>query len=84
MERIVGSFPHDQYSSKLMLEMKADLITLVSVPYTLTIDGTVISQGRLKITDWALTVLSTSVLCSTLCCCTAIPVALLAISNLAK
>lgn len=61
-ENLTGTFPHGDRSSRLTLEIKADLITLVSVPYELAIDGSRVSQGRLKIDDWPLSFVTPAVL----------------------
>ena len=67
-ETLGGRFSHNDHASELVLEMKTDLVTLVSIPYTLFVDKEVISQGRLEIDDWILflvpTILLTSVCCS--------------------
>jgi hypothetical protein len=67
-ETLTGTFPHKDHSSELVLEMKVDLITLVSIPYKLEIDGEIISQGRLEINDWPLVFVPTALLTGGLCC----------------
>jgi len=76
-EKLIGKFPHNNGLSELALEMKVDLITLVSIPYTLEIDGNIISQGRLKINNWALFLIPTTFLGTCVCCVSAILVYLL-------
>ena len=67
-ENFVEKFPHNNSFSELALEIKVDLITLVSVPYILKIDGDVISQGRLRIDNWILFFVPTILLIACLCC----------------
>ena len=66
-EKIIAKFPHNSNPSELVLEMKADLITLVSIPYKLEIDGSIISQGRLKINNWILSLVSTILIITCIC-----------------
>jgi hypothetical protein len=67
-ETLIGTFPDNDHSSELALEMKVDLITLASIPYKLVVDGEIISQGRLEIDDWILCLLPTIPLTSCLGC----------------
>lgn len=53
-DKLSGKFLNNGQPSELVLEIKADLITFVSVPYKLQIDRAIISQGRLKINNWPL------------------------------
>ena len=80
-EKLIGQFPHNNNSSELALEMKADLITLVSIPYKLEIDGSIISQGRLKINNWILVLVPTILLIVCICCIAATFIYLSAIGN---
>lgn len=66
-ERLVGNFPHGHHSSELVLEMKSDFVTLVSIPYTLMIDGGPISKGRLEIENWVLFFVPTLILTALIC-----------------
>lgn len=52
----------------LTLEVKSDWKTLVSIPYLLSIDGALFSQGRLKISDWYLTLIMPMLLILFSCC----------------
>ncbi len=80
-EKLVEKFPHNNSSSELALEIKVDLITLVSVPYKLEIDDNVISQGRLKIDNWILFFVPTILLIACLCCSIATFIYLSALGN---
>jgi len=80
-EKITGKFPHNNSSSELALEIKVDLITLVSVPYKLEIDGNMVSQGRLKINNWILFLVPTILLIACICCFAATFIYLSAIGN---
>lgn len=53
-EKVDGNFIHNGVPTKFVLEIKVDLITLVSVPYKFYVEDVVISQGRLKIKNWQL------------------------------
>lgn len=68
VEKTVGIFSDDKGSHELILEQRSDLITLVSVPYTLQIDGQLISHGRLHINDWPLFIVGTVVIVNFICC----------------
>lgn len=53
-ERITGRIRGKRRASEIVLETKAGLFTLVSIPYTLWINGKVVSQGDLRIDRWFL------------------------------
>jgi len=67
-DKISGNFNNHGHPSELVLEMKVDIITLASVPYTLTINGNLISQGRLKINNWPLFFAPTAIISACACC----------------
>lgn len=83
-DRISGKFSHHGHPSELVLEMKVDIITVASVPYTLTIDGNVISQGRLKIKNWPLFFVPTAITSACICCAATVILFFMLANNLPK
>lgn len=69
-EKTVGTFSDPQGTHKLLLEHGSDLMTVVTFPYKLQIDGKVISQGRMRMTDWPLAMVGTVVIVNLTCCLT--------------
>jgi hypothetical protein len=80
-EKLTGRFPHQNASSEFALDIKVDLITLVSVPYQLEVDGKIVSQGRLKIDNWILFLVPTIILIACACCVIATSIYLSAVGN---
>jgi hypothetical protein len=66
-EKMSGEFIHNNNPCQLVLDIKVDLITLVSVPYQLSVDGGIISRGRLRIEDWPLFLVPLAILTVGLC-----------------
>ena len=71
-EQIRGQFNHNNRPVELILDIKADLITLISVPYKLQVDGNILSQGRLKVNDWQLFLVPMAIFISCACCSAAL------------
>lgn len=81
-EKINGTFINNDRPRELILEMKVDLITLISIPYKLQIDGNVISQGRLKINDWILFLVPIAIFTICVCCFATMALFFVAANNL--
>ena len=81
-EKLVEKFPHNNSLSELALEMKSNLITLMSVLYKLEIEGNVISQGKLKIDNWILFFVPLAFLFACLFACLCFTVAISILSAL--
>ena len=67
-EKASGSFLHKGRSHEVSLEMKSDLVTLISIPYKLQIDGETIAQGRLDIDNWLASLGMSAITCLSVAC----------------
>ena len=70
-EKIEGEFNSDNNeTNNIVLDIKVDLLTLISVPYKLFIDGEIVSDDRLNIDNWYLFLIPTILFVMlTLCAC---------------
>jgi hypothetical protein len=82
-DKIRGKFGNNDLSHELALELKMDVVTLVSVPYKLQIDENVISEGRLRIDNWPLFFIPTIVILG-VCCSATVVLLLTAVNNLPR
>ncbi len=82
-DKIRGKFGNNNPPHELALELKMDLVTLVSVPYKLQIDQNVISEGRLRIDNWPLFFIPTIVILG-ICCLSTVALLLMTVYNLPR
>ena len=66
--KIISKFLDKDRSVEICLELKSDIVTLVSVPYKLQIDGDTIAQGRADIDNWISTLVIAVMICSFIAC----------------